>query len=271
MARHQQKPKSFGAKLKSMFIGKGEQATFADAEKQTESGDASTDVSTDDEDDITAHPGARSQPFSVLGNLLALRDADHSGNSTAASSTVSLNSSIDENEGKSKLKHPKTTTEKDVHEKILNPEDGTSANPSASPSPQPGDSGRHTPRSAKHSPNKSAGNEKSLFSLKGHPAFLDKPTKYLSSAAHSALSTPGEVVSTVTKNFKGESSAAKKRRKEKKKDAIKAKLAAVIERQSFIMKLTRALMMFGSPSHRLEALITNTGTFLDGELPAFWS
>ncbi|KAJ6453281.1 hypothetical protein C8R47DRAFT_997729, partial [Mycena vitilis] len=40
-------------------------------------------------------------------------------------------------------------------------------------------------------------------------------------------------------------------------------VAQVIQRQEFTLKLTRALMMFGGPSHRLQAQIQATGRVLD--------
>jgi uncharacterized membrane protein YjjP (DUF1212 family) len=40
-------------------------------------------------------------------------------------------------------------------------------------------------------------------------------------------------------------------------------VAQIIPRQEFILKLTRALMMFGGPSHRLQAQIQSTGRVLD--------
>lgn len=263
----QQPSKAFGQRLKAMFGGGSDSQTSSlqDPEKNP---DASADThdqnssSDDEEEEDDTHGRPAQQPFSVLGNLLALRDADHSGNSTAASSTTSLEqydehgNPIDNNK-KSATAAPQ---EKDIGKEPLG---------SAPPSPRPEGGTTPTTDASTLKGNKS---QASLFSLKGHPAFLDKPGKYFNSAtsaAQSALSTPGGVAKTVAKNLKGDSSAAKKRRREKKKDLIRAKLAAIMERQSFIMKLTRALMMFGSPSHRLEALITNTGTFLEGRRALF--
>ncbi|KAJ7607787.1 hypothetical protein DFH06DRAFT_1018404 [Mycena polygramma] len=55
-----------------------------------------------------------------------------------------------------------------------------------------------------------------------------------------------------------------KRRKRKKAEVyITRHVAQVIQRQEFILKLTRALMMFGGPSHRLQAQIQATGRVLD--------
>lgn len=40
-------------------------------------------------------------------------------------------------------------------------------------------------------------------------------------------------------------------------------VAEVLQRQEFLLKLTRSMMMFGAPSHRLEAQIHATGRVLD--------
>ncbi|GAA5958546.1 hypothetical protein JCM3765_006670 [Sporobolomyces pararoseus] len=63
----------------------------------------------------------------------------------------------------------------------------------------------------------------------------------------------------------------RRRRKQRLKELkarrvfITAHVAALLERQEFILKLARALMMFGAPSHRLEAQLQATGRVL--ELP----
>ncbi|KAJ7440306.1 hypothetical protein B0H11DRAFT_545821 [Mycena galericulata] len=55
-----------------------------------------------------------------------------------------------------------------------------------------------------------------------------------------------------------------KRRKRKKAEVyITRHVAQIIQRQEFILKLVRALMMFGGPSHRLQAQIQATGRVLD--------
>lgn len=47
-------------------------------------------------------------------------------------------------------------------------------------------------------------------------------------------------------------------------------VAEIIQRQEFIMKLTRALMMFGGPSHRLSAQIQATARVLDIQLSCMY-
>ncbi|KAG8764177.1 hypothetical protein FRC12_008242 [Ceratobasidium sp. 428] len=58
----------------------------------------------------------------------------------------------------------------------------------------------------------------------------------------------------------------RRRRKEKKKRQevyITMHVAEILQRHDFILKLARALMMFGAPSHRLEAQIQSTARVLD--------
>lgn len=43
-------------------------------------------------------------------------------------------------------------------------------------------------------------------------------------------------------------------------------VAEIIQRQEFICKLARAMMMFGGPSHRLQAQIQATAKVLEVEL-----
>jgi hypothetical protein len=64
--------------------------------------------------------------------------------------------------------------------------------------------------------------------------------------------------------------AAEKRRKKKAREARKKHevfiirhVAAMITRQQFILKLARSLMMFGSPTHRIETQIQATAKVLD--------
>jgi hypothetical protein len=64
--------------------------------------------------------------------------------------------------------------------------------------------------------------------------------------------------------------AAEKRRKKKAREARKKHevfiirhVAAIITRQQFILKLARSLMMFGSPTHRIETQIQATAKVLD--------
>ncbi|KAL4061818.1 hypothetical protein V8B97DRAFT_648494 [Scleroderma yunnanense] len=70
---------------------------------------------------------------------------------------------------------------------------------------------------------------------------------------------------------KRERKEKKERRKRKKAEAwITRHVAAILQRQEFILKLARAMMMFGGPSHRLVAQIHSTGRVLDIELSCMY-
>jgi uncharacterized membrane protein YjjP (DUF1212 family) len=47
-------------------------------------------------------------------------------------------------------------------------------------------------------------------------------------------------------------------------------VAKIIQRQEFILKLARAMMMFGGPSHRLQSQIKSTAHVLDIELSCMY-
>ncbi|KAJ7058039.1 DUF1212-domain-containing protein [Mycena amicta] len=55
----------------------------------------------------------------------------------------------------------------------------------------------------------------------------------------------------------------KKKKERRKRNYITRHVAQIIQRQEFILKLTRSLMMFGGPSHRLQTQIQATGRVLD--------
>ncbi|TBU25246.1 hypothetical protein BD311DRAFT_780441 [Dichomitus squalens] len=62
-----------------------------------------------------------------------------------------------------------------------------------------------------------------------------------------------------------------KRRKRKKAEIwITRHVAEIVCRQEFILKLTRAMMMFGGPTHRLQAQIKATAKVLDIELSCMY-
>ncbi|KAF8597700.1 DUF1212-domain-containing protein [Ceratobasidium sp. AG-I] len=63
----------------------------------------------------------------------------------------------------------------------------------------------------------------------------------------------------------GEEKRRRKRREKKKRQEvyITMHVAEILQRHEFILKLARALMMFGAPSHRLEAQIQATARVLD--------
>lgn len=51
---------------------------------------------------------------------------------------------------------------------------------------------------------------------------------------------------------------------------IKRHVAEIIQRQEFVLKLARAMMMFGGPSHRLQAQIQATARVLDISLSCMY-
>lgn len=130
-------------------------------------------------------------------------------------------------------------------------------------------------RSAHNTPPLSPGHEKrnpfslSLGNLKDLP--LHTP-KFGHSPGHS--SPRKELGEYFTKETEEEADRKawekEKRRRRKAREKRKAQevfitqhVAAIIERQQFIMKMARAFMMFGAPSHRLEAQMQATARVLE--------
>ncbi|KAI0942559.1 hypothetical protein AcW1_003155 [Taiwanofungus camphoratus] len=63
----------------------------------------------------------------------------------------------------------------------------------------------------------------------------------------------------------------KKRQKRKKAEIyITRHVAEIVQRQEFILKLTRAMMMFGGPTHRLQAQIQSTAKVLEISLSCMY-
>ncbi|KAG6875705.1 hypothetical protein C0993_007895 [Termitomyces sp. T159_Od127] len=58
----------------------------------------------------------------------------------------------------------------------------------------------------------------------------------------------------------------KKRKRKQARVFITRHVAHILERQAFILKFARAMMMFGAPSHRLQSQITSTAHVLDLEM-----
>ncbi|KAF7307719.1 hypothetical protein MKEN_01132000 [Mycena kentingensis (nom. inval.)] len=94
-----------------------------------------------------------------------------------------------------------------------------------------------------------------------------------SAGGRSGRSTPVQTPSTATdehtdwldeKWVRDQEKKKKDRRKRKKAEVyITRHVAQIIQRQEFILKLARCLMMFGAPSHRLQTQIQSTGRVLD--------
>ncbi|KAJ7629176.1 DUF1212-domain-containing protein [Mycena polygramma] len=105
---------------------------------------------------------------------------------------------------------------------------------------------------------------------------MEHAMAFAASGGRSGRSTPVQTPSSGTdreqdqdewieeKWLREQETRREKRRKRKKAEVyITRHVAQVIQRQEFILKLTRALMMFGGPSHRLQAQIQATGRVLD--------
>ncbi|KAJ7482684.1 hypothetical protein FB451DRAFT_1029898 [Mycena latifolia] len=96
--------------------------------------------------------------------------------------------------------------------------------------------------------------------------------EHVAFGVRSGRSTPVQTASSATdpdewideRWMREQETRREKRRKRKKAEVyITRHVAQIIQRQEFILKLTRALMMFGGPSHRLQAQIQSTGRVLD--------
>ncbi|KAG1880933.1 hypothetical protein F4604DRAFT_1578491 [Suillus subluteus] len=96
-----------------------------------------------------------------------------------------------------------------------------------------------------------------LLSLPGTP--LRHPV------SASGASTPG------TKRKEREKRGKEERRKRKRAEVyITRHVAAILQRQEFILKLARAMMMFGGPSHRLVAQIQSTARVLELDMSCLY-
>ncbi|BEJ17507.1 hypothetical protein CspHIS471_0609080 [Cutaneotrichosporon sp. HIS471] len=89
-------------------------------------------------------------------------------------------------------------------------------------------------------------------------------------AAHKWIKTPTGLRTPTEeerrrKEWEGEKRRRKKAKEQRKKQEvfIVQHVAEIVERQQFLLKLARALMMFGSPTHRLETQIQATARVLE--------
>ncbi|GAA5991484.1 hypothetical protein JCM11641_002055 [Rhodosporidiobolus odoratus] len=140
----------------------------------------------------------------------------------------------------------------------------TAAN-SAPTTPQLGENDLATTPSKEH--------KRNVFSLSlGNVGNLPTPGhKFGRSPGHSPRKELGEYFTKETDEEADRRAWEKeKRRRRKAKEKRKAQevfitqhVAAILERQNFIMKMARAFMMFGAPSHRLEAQMQATARVLE--------
>ncbi|CAE7083162.1 unnamed protein product [Rhizoctonia solani] len=93
------------------------------------------------------------------------------------------------------------------------------------------------------------------------------PMPHIPGWATPGWSTPGTEEGTPFSEWgqSGEEKRRRRRREKKKRQEvyITMHVAEILQRQEFVLKLARALMMFGAPSHRLEAQIQSTARVLD--------
>ncbi|KAF8226480.1 DUF1212-domain-containing protein [Tricholoma matsutake] len=101
----------------------------------------------------------------------------------------------------------------------------------------------------------------------------------LSVGGRSGVGTPGLTPSPTLegedpfemKKYREDDKKKEKKRKRKKAEVfITRHVAKIIQRQEFILKLARAMMMFGGPSHRLQSQIQSTSHVLDIELSCLY-
>ncbi|KAI0643470.1 DUF1212-domain-containing protein [Trametes meyenii] len=106
--------------------------------------------------------------------------------------------------------------------------------------------------------------------------------KWVPSRAVTPSTTPGtatpatELGTEDWANEKGDYFGVEDRKKEKRRKRKKAEIwitrhvAEIVSRQEFILKLARAMMMFGGPTHRLQAQIQAAGNVLDTPLSCMY-
>ncbi|KAH9847729.1 DUF1212-domain-containing protein [Lenzites betulinus] len=144
---------------------------------------------------------------------------------------------------------------------------GQSRSPTLTGPPSPADESPPNPHHALTTAVPGPGRQKWTGVLKDLPKWV--PSR---AATPSTPGTPATELGTDEwMSEKGEYSGAEEsmRKKEKRKKRKKAEIwitrhvAEIVSRQEFILKLARAMMMFGGPTHRLQAQIQATGKVLD--------
>ncbi|KAF9810817.1 hypothetical protein IEO21_06797 [Rhodonia placenta] len=84
-------------------------------------------------------------------------------------------------------------------------------------------------------------------------------------------STPGTPATSDEEAKDKEDKARREKRRRKKAEVyITRHVAEIVQRQEFILKLARAMMMFGGPTHRLQAQIQSTAKVLDISLSCMY-
>ncbi|KAK4705172.1 hypothetical protein P7C70_g1030, partial [Phenoliferia sp. Uapishka_3] len=144
---------------------------------------------------------------------------------------------------------------------------------SSSGVPTPSSSGRNSPTPGDGTPKKKPAFKLNLSNLtpNGHHTrnksspgapydtspMMEHLTEYFSHGSHKDTKETQE--ERENREWEKEKRRRRKAKEKKKRDEV----AAILERQQFIMKLARVFMMFGAPSHRLEAQMQATARVLE--------
>lgn len=155
--------------------------------------------------------------------------------------------------------------------------------PQHSPSPTPGLTPSATPPLKASLYHRKNGSHVSLTSLGKLPASVVelnrdlarksehlardlRPEKFHHQSAALKAKSSGSSPGTPKNEYADEKHRAHRRKKDKRRQEeifITMHVAAILQRQDFILRLARALMMFGAPSHRLEYQIQQTAKVLE--------
>ncbi|KAI0753996.1 hypothetical protein C8Q80DRAFT_1216283 [Daedaleopsis nitida] len=106
-----------------------------------------------------------------------------------------------------------------------------------------------------------------LSGRRGWNASLKDLPKAISKGFRTPASSPESEVGAL--NY-GSTRAEKKRKRRKAEIWITRHVAEIVCRQEFILKFARAMMMFGGPSHRLQAQVKSTAKVLEVELSCLY-
>jgi len=120
-------------------------------------------------------------------------------------------------------------------------------------SSRPGSSGWQTPRKKKWYAEKEGRSQDTLATLVGAAAELANPRKEGSPQVrrHHKRNSSNPILSMIRKV------------KEEQDAKIKVHVASLLKRQQYIIKMCRALMLFGAPTHRLEEYLAMTAKVLE--------
>lgn len=136
--------------------------------------------------------------------------------------------------------------------------------PNRTPRPSPPSSPPGAPRSRSRP-------RSGLFGLRGHHSASSVPTLSGLVSSSSSLAGPGSsnIAGLISEKAKHETHRSKAKSKQALKQSrledeirIRVHIAEVISRQRYLVKLCRALMMYGAPTHRLEGYMAMSARVL---------